>query len=65
MKFRWRKEQQILEERRRPLVEVNLLDDHKRKTNPPGRARAPWAAPLLERLSESAKGLRSRSGPRS
>jgi hypothetical protein len=39
MKIRWRRAQQVHEEHRRPLVELNLLEDQKRKTNPPGRTR--------------------------
>lgn len=43
-----RREQQVLEEHRRPLVELNLLEDQKRKTNPPGRTRG-WLPSFLAR----------------
>jgi hypothetical protein len=48
VKIRWRRERQVPEEHRRPLVELNLLEDQKRKTNPPGRTRA-WLPPFLAR----------------
>jgi hypothetical protein len=48
VKILWRREHQVREEHRRPLVELNLLEDQKRKTNPPGRTRG-WRLPFLAR----------------
>ncbi|HEV2034884.1 MAG TPA: hypothetical protein VGU71_11910 [Candidatus Dormibacteraeota bacterium] len=51
MKISWRKGQEVREERRRALVELNLLEDQKRKPSPTSRKRGwpmPWAGPRYQ-----------------
>lgn len=59
----WRKGQQVREERRRTLVELNLLENQKRKPSPTTRKRG-WGVPFLNVLVVSTRVLLVRSGSR-
>ena len=50
MKVLWRRGQQVRDERRRALIELNLLGDQKRKPSPTSRKRG-WTMPF-PRLSQ-------------